>query len=222
MPAELPAHLAAPLASGADAPVGSLVGATPLGGPLAPDATIAGSHSCDFVSALIALGFFIANGRGILSPRAARSSAPTARPTCVRCPTASRRCSSGHCRVLLRRSYHWVHAERAALREHTAEKERRVQILELRAKVHVYTAVCGVRSRDDALADARAALGTLQKLLARKEREVLDRERRLPARLRLADDEIVNLRTPGPAARRPARRRQRRRQHDARQRRRAV
>ena len=69
---------------------------------------------------------------------------------------------------------------------------------------YVYTAVCGVRSRDDALTDARAALGTLQKLLARKEREVLDHERRLPARLRLADDEIVNLRTPGPAARRPA------------------
>ena len=67
---------------------------------------------------------------------------------------------------------------------------------------YVYTAVCGVRSRDDALTDARAALGTLQKLLARKEREVLDHERRLPARLRLADDEIVNLRTPGPAARR--------------------
>ena len=204
LPADLPAHLAAPLASGADAPVGSLVGATPLGGPLAPDATIAELSLCDFVSALIALGFFIANGRGILSPRGRALSADgeaslRAMPDCL-APLLERSLP----RVLLRRSYHWVHAERAALREHTAEKERRVQILELRAKVHVYTAVCGVRSRDDALTDARAALGTLQKRLARKEREVLDHERRLPARLRLADDEIVNLRTPGPAARRPA------------------
>ena len=121
LPAELPAHLAAPLASGVGAPVGSLVGATPLGGPLAPDATIAELSLCDFVSAVIALGFFIANGRGILSPRGRALGADgeanlRAMPDCL-APLLERSLP----RVLLRRSYHWVHAERAERRKGRAD-----------------------------------------------------------------------------------------------------
>ena len=219
LPAELPAHLAAPLASGADAPVGSLVGATLLGGPLAPDATIAELSLCDFVSALIALGFFIANGRGFFAARPRAQRRRRGQPACdARLPrAAARRSLPG---LLLRRSYHWS-TPSAPRSGSTAEKERRVQILGSAPRCTCtppYVA-CAARRR----ADRRARRPRHPpKLLARKEREVLDHERRLPARLRLADDEMS---TPHARTCRPppgARRQRRRRQHDARQRRRAV